>query len=81
MKSEPSTAESKIRKLYRNRILKHKNMIDINDYKTVRDYEMLMKREELGDIKALSDLYASVRYGEVKADKKLVKEMKDLAKK
>ena len=56
-------------------------MIDINAYKTVRDYEMLMKREELGDIKALSDLYASVRYGEVKADKKLVKEMKDLAKK
>lgn len=80
-KEEKSSHEEKIRKMYRNRILKHKHFLYPSKFKSVRDYEASMKEQELGDIEEMTDLYSKVRYSNIEADKQLVKEMKELSKK
>lgn len=65
--------EDKIREYYRTRILREKNRIDI-DYKTTcREISTRIKELELGDVDELTDIYASVRYGNVKPDKDMIR--------
>lgn len=76
-----SSEEEKIRKLYKNRILKQKHFLEPTEYKTAREYEQAARAQEIGDIKEITDLYTSVRYGNGTVDKTTVKEMKELLKK
>lgn len=76
-----SSAEEKVRKLYKQRIIKHKHFLNPTEYKTARDYEREVKAQEIGDISSATDLYARVRYGNAVVDKTTVKEMKEILKK
>lgn len=79
-KDAQTTAEGKIRKLYRSVIYKQKHYVEITPYKSARDFETEIRNERSQDIGDITDMYAKVRYGTVVADKQLVKEMKELVK-
>lgn len=75
-----SSAEEKVRRLYKNHIMKRRHFLYPSEYKTARDYEKETQEQELGDISAMTNLYTSVRYGNGTVDKETVKEMKELLK-
>lgn len=73
------TAEEKIRRLYRNRMLKYRYDISLNEYRTSRELEQEIHEQNLDDVHELTDIYADVRYGGVKPDKRLLRKMKVFA--
>lgn len=72
--------EEKIRRLYRNSILQHRYDIKLDVGKTTRMIEQEISDKRLGDVHNMTEIYNSVRYGECKADRHLVKSMKQLVK-
>ena len=68
------SSEYKFRKLYRERVLRHRYDIRLNAYKTVRDIRDELYKNELDDITKITAAYEEVRYG----DKKVTKEMMKL---
>lgn len=76
-----SSEEEKVRKLYKQRIMKQKHFFNPSAYKTVRDYEREASEQSIGDISDATELYSRVRYGNEVVDKTTVKEMKTLLKK
>lgn len=73
------TAEEKIRRLYRNRMLKYRYDISLNEYRTSRELEQEIHEQNLDDVHELTDIYTDVRYGGVKPDKRLLRKMKVFA--
>ncbi len=73
------TAEEKIRRLYRNRMLKYRYDISLSEYKTSRELEQEVHENNIDDVHALTDIYADVRYGGIKPDKQMLKKMKVFA--
>lgn len=73
------TAEEKIRRLYRNRMLKYRYDISLSEYKTSRELEQEIHEQNIDDVHELTDIYADVRYGGVKPDKQLLRKMKVFA--
>lgn len=76
-----ASPEQKIRKLYRDRVIKHKAYIDISRYKTARNYESILREEGVDELKDATDLYASVRYGTLEPNRETVRKMKEALKK
>lgn len=75
----PLTGEEKIRRMYRNRILKYRYDITLNEYKTGRELEREICEGNIDDVHSLTDIYSDVRYGGKKPDKQLLKQMKALS--
>ena len=65
------SSEYRFRKLYRERVLRHRYDIRLDAYKTGRDIRDELYENELDDITKITAAYEDVRYG----DKKVTKEM------
>ncbi len=73
------SGEEKIRRYYKQRILRDKYDISLKN-KTCREIQVSIAENSEKDIEELTDIYASVRYGEVVPDKALVKRVSRLSK-
>ncbi|MBE5944474.1 MAG: hypothetical protein E7258_06100 [Lachnospiraceae bacterium] len=65
--------EEKIRKYYRERVLKESREIDLKHDMTCRDIEDKILESIGEDVSEITDIYVLVRYGNVVPDKELVK--------
>lgn len=74
------SGEEKIRRYYKERVLKDKYDISLRGDTTCRDIEKDIAENTMGDVSELTDIYASVRYGETTPDKSLVKRVSSLSK-
>ncbi len=73
------TKEEKIRRYYKQRILRDKYDISLEN-KTCREIQVSIAENSTGDVEELTDIYSSVRYGEVVPDRALVKRVSRLSK-
>ncbi len=74
----PKSYEERFRKKYKNSVERYKHFVKLTKEKTCRDIEMDFEKEELGNISDMTNLYASIRYGQTKVDKGLLRESKDI---
>lgn len=73
------TLEERARRLYKQRILQHKEEIVLEEQSTCRDIEGELAEKELDDIHELTKVYAEIRYGGQTVDKAMVKKIRELA--
>ncbi len=72
--------EDKLRKKYKEYIEQFKHDIRLTNTRTSRDIAKEIKSCELGDVTEITDIYSQVRYGNLEADRKLLKKVSSLCK-
>ena len=72
--------EDKLRKKYKEYIEQFRYDIRLTNTRTSRDIAKEIKSCELGEVTEITDIYSRVRYGNVEADRKLLKKVSSLCK-
>ena len=76
-----TTAEEKLRKKYKKHIENYKYDIRLSNTRTCRDIANEIRDEQLGNVNDITEVYASVRYGNTKVDNRLLRRFSGLYKK
>lgn len=75
------TPEEKARKIYRQRVERHKYDISLDKSRSGREIATELKEREMDDIMDLTSCYEDIRYGGANVDKDMLKKMNVLSKK
>ena len=71
--------EEKARRYYKNKIIRYKNDVNINDKSSCRQIQNDLNERLDVDVCELTDLYSDIRYGEAYVDKNVIKKMSKLS--